>query len=179
MITQLQHEPFNVLLADDDTDDCGFFKEALKEFSLPTNLTIVQDGEQLLNRLLNEEHKLPDVLFLDINMPRKNGFECLTEIKLNKRLENIPVIIYTTSFHKNVADLLYDQGANYYISKPSQISQLKTAVQKMITLVSEKNYKQAAKEDFLLTEERKNYKAFVWFRTFFFLPTTSDNDNLM
>ena len=70
-----------ILLADDDTDDCIFFKEALDELLLPTKLMTVHDGEQLMHLLANESTELPDVLFLDLNMPRKNGFECLEEIK--------------------------------------------------------------------------------------------------
>jgi len=74
----------NILLADDDIDDCIFFKEALEEFTIPSNLTTVNDGEQLMQILTDETNQLPNILFLDINMPRKNGFECLSEIKLNK-----------------------------------------------------------------------------------------------
>ena len=61
----------NILLADDDTDDCIFFKEALDELLLPTHLITVHDGEQLMQLLTNETTELPDVLFLDLNMPRK------------------------------------------------------------------------------------------------------------
>jgi CheY-like chemotaxis protein len=128
MNTKQQHVPFNILLADDDIDDCLFFKEALKEFSLPTQLTVVHDGQQLMQLLTNETNELPHVLFLDLNMPRKNGFECLSEIKLDKKLEQLPVIIYSTSFHRKIANMLYETGANYYISKPSEISKLKKAV---------------------------------------------------
>ncbi len=84
----------NVLLADDDTDDCRFFELALNELALNTELTIVHNGEQLMSYLTDESNKIPDVLFLDLNMPRKNGFECLLEIKLNKKIGNIPIIVY-------------------------------------------------------------------------------------
>ena len=61
----------NLLLADDDTDDCIFFKAALEKLSLSTSLTTVHDGEQLMRLLLKETYELPHVLFLDLNMPRK------------------------------------------------------------------------------------------------------------
>ena len=61
----------NLLLADDDTDDCIFFKAALEKLSLSTHLTTVHDGEQLMRLLLKETYELPHVLFLDLNMPRK------------------------------------------------------------------------------------------------------------
>ncbi|HTA61179.1 MAG TPA: response regulator [Bacteroidia bacterium] len=161
---------FNILLADDDVDDHTFFKEALKDFSLPTNLTWVHNGDELMQLLTNQANTLPNVLFMDLNMPRKNGFECLSEIKLNDKLKNLPIIIYSTSFHKVIADKLHKNGANYYISKPTEISELKTAVQKMITLIIEENISQPTIEDFVLTNERKNYKTHFWFSHFFRLP---------
>ncbi|HXD92334.1 MAG TPA: response regulator [Bacteroidia bacterium] len=163
--------PFNILLADDDVDDYTFFKEALKDFPLTTNLTWLHNGEELMQHLANEANEIPDILFLDLNMSRKNGFECLSEIKLNERLKDLPIIIYSTSFHNVIAHKLHKNGANYYISKPSEISELKKAVQKMITLVKEENILQPAIEDFVLTNERKNYKTHFWFSHFFRLPS--------
>ena len=75
------------MLADDDNDDCLFFSEALEKIHLPTNLTTLNNGTQLMVELANTS-KLPTVIFLDLNMPRKNGFECLAEIKVNEKLEN-------------------------------------------------------------------------------------------
>jgi CheY-like chemotaxis protein len=169
--------PLNILLADDDSDDCHFFKEALKEFPISTHLTAVHDGEQLMQELTKETNELPHVLFLDLNMPRKNGFECLYEIKLNEKLKQLPVIIYSTSFHKSIADMLYKNGANYYISKPTEISQLKKVVQEMLSLIATNMYEgnaenlsQPVKENFVLSMERKNSKAFSWFNNFFVIP---------
>ena len=68
----------NLLLADDDIDDCSFFKEVLENLPISTHLTTVHDGEQLIQLLAKETIELPHVLFLDLNMPRKNGFECLS-----------------------------------------------------------------------------------------------------
>ena len=86
----------NILLADDDSDDCLFFKDVLDELNLPTLLTTVHNGEQLMEVLLKST-ELPDILFLDLNMPRKNGFECLSAIKQTKKLNQVPVIIFSTS----------------------------------------------------------------------------------
>ncbi len=157
----------NILLADDDSDDCFFFQEALKESSISTTLTVVHDGEQLMNLLTSETGTLPHVLFLDLNMPRKNGFECLAEIKMHHALKELPVIIYSTSFHKKIATVLYEHGATYYISKPYEISKLKSAVHKAILLIAEECFQQPNKETFLLTEEKKNSKSFLWFADFF------------
>ncbi len=160
----------NILLADDDADDHTFFKEALKEFSLSITLTTVADGEQLMNHLTSETNQLPHALFLDLNMPRKNGFECLSEIKSNEKLKMLPIIIYSTTFHKKIADILYENGANYYISKPTEILHLKQAVQQTLMLIAEGNILQPKKEYFLLTVERKNSKPLFWFNNFFALP---------
>src|ERR1035437_5387665 len=126
----------NILLADDDTDDCIFFKEALGELLLSTNLTTVNDGEQLMKLLTNETNVLPDVLFLDLNMPRKNGFECLTEIKLSKKLKQLPVIVFSTSFEQEVVNQLYKNGAQYFIRKPSEFSQFKKIIEQTLTLIT-------------------------------------------
>jgi CheY-like chemotaxis protein len=117
MINEAPIRPLNILLADDDIDDRFFFGEALKELPYDTTLKTAQDGEKLLTYLRDNTDDLPDVIFLDLNMPRKNGAECLLEIKLNEDLQHLPVIIYSTSLHDNIADLLYSNGAYYYILK--------------------------------------------------------------
>jgi CheY-like chemotaxis protein len=145
-------KPLNILLADDDTDDCSFFKEAVEELLLSTQLTAVNDGEQLMQLLTNETNELPDVLFLDLNMPRKNGFECLSEIKGNQKLRQLPVIIFSTSFEQEVVNLLYKNGAQYFIRKPSEFSQFKKIIhQTFITLIIPQNILQPPRENFVLT----------------------------
>jgi CheY-like chemotaxis protein len=160
----------NILLADDDTDDRFFFEEALKDFPISTRLTTVPNGEHLMHLLITETNQLPDVIFLDLNMPRKNGFECLSELKLNKKLKEIPVIIYSKFYHKKIADLLYLNGATYYISKPSEISQLKKVVQQLITLIAQGNILQPAQEKFVLAADEKNYQEYLWFKNSFTIP---------
>jgi CheY-like chemotaxis protein len=142
----------NILHADDDIDDCIFFKEALEELGLPTHHTTVHDGEQLMQYLENNSNELPHVLFLDFNMPRKNGSECLSEIKLNKRLKQLTIIIFSTSFEKEVVNLLYKNGAHYYIRKPSEFLKFKKVIQQVfITLIAKENISQPIREDFVLT----------------------------
>ncbi len=141
----------NILLADDDTDDCIFFKEALDELLLSTHLTVVHDGEQLMQQLLNETNEFPDVLFLDLNMPRKNGFECLSEIKLSKKLNQLPVIIFSTSFEQEVVNQLYQNGAEYFIRKPSEFSQFKKIIQHSLVLIAQENISQPTRENFVIT----------------------------
>jgi len=142
--------PFNILLADDDVDDCIFFKGALEKFSLPTHLTAVHDGEHLMQLLTKETYQVPDVLFLDLNMPRKNGFECLSEIKLSQKLKKLPVIMFSTSNDSAVVNLLYKNGAHYFIRKPSGISQFEQIIQQTLTLIARENTAQPVRENFVL-----------------------------
>ena len=140
-----------ILLADDDADDRLFFKEALSGSPLSTNLTIVTDGEQLMHLLKNEKYELPDVLFLDLNMPRKNGFECLSEIKQNSKLNMLSVVILSTSFEQEVVNQLYQNGAQYFIRKPSEFSQFKKIIPQTLALILQGNNSQPAKENFVIT----------------------------
>ena len=141
----------NILLADDDTDDCFFFKAALGKLPLATRLTTVHDGEQLMQQLTNEINELPHVLFLDLNMPRKNGFECLSEIKLNKKLEQLPVVIFSTSLDQRIVNQLYKNGAQYFMRKPAEFSQLYKVLQQGLTLIAKENISQPPIENFVLT----------------------------
>ena len=124
-----------LFLADDDDDDCLLFGQALNEIPLSTRLMVAYDGEQLLHLLEHNLEELPDVLFLDLNMPRKNGWQCLEEIKQDNRLKMIPVVIFSTSFQQDLADQLYNKGTNYYIRKPSDFNQLKSVIHQVLTLI--------------------------------------------
>jgi len=127
----------SILLADDDRDDCRFFKDAITGFISPDNFTAVHDGEQLMQLLTNETNKLPDILFLDLNMPRKNGFECLSEIKQNKKLKHLPVVILSTSSIREQMSILFKAGADVYICKPGNFSQLVQVIQHALPMAAE------------------------------------------
>jgi CheY-like chemotaxis protein len=118
----------NLLLADDDIDDCIFFEDALNELHVSATLSTVNDGVQLISYLFAKTNSLPDVIFLDLNMPKKSGFECLAEIKKNDILMSIPVIIFSTSLDLNVVDKLYQMGAHRYIRKPAGYDKLKKVI---------------------------------------------------
>jgi CheY-like chemotaxis protein len=125
-----------LLLADDDEDDCFFFKEALEELPVATQLTTLHDGEQLMQWLTTRTGPLPDALFLDLNMPRKGGYECLEEIQTDQRLRQIPVIILSTSFMKEGADRLYQKGAFACFRKPANFLQLKQLIRQTLSLLT-------------------------------------------
>lgn len=145
-------KPFHVLLADDDRDDRSFFSMALKAVNTPTRLDLVEDGEELMAHLVENAYQLPDVLFLDHNMPRKNGAECLAEIKLHPQLKALPVIIYSTSLRDEIADLFYENGAHYYVKK-GDIDMLIKIVEQVFTLLAN-SPEQPTRENFILTAQK-------------------------
>lgn len=143
-------EHIHILLADDDKDDCCFFEEALGELPLRTQLNAVHNGEQLMGYLGNELNKLPDILYLDLNMPRKNGLECLAEIKLDLNLCSLPIIMFSTSFEQGVVDTLHESGAKYFIRKPPTFAEFRMIILASLLLVANGNEGETAKEDFVI-----------------------------
>jgi CheY-like chemotaxis protein len=141
----------HILLADDDRDDSILFQAILDELPLSTHLTVVFNGEQLMQLLNDTKEKLPDILFLDLNMPRKNGFTCLLEIKRSERLKLLCVIIYSTSYEFDVVSLLYKNGAQYYIRKPNSYPQLKKLIHQALTLSTQVNVQHPSMEQFVLS----------------------------
>ena len=141
----------NILLADDDIDDCIFFKSVLEKIPLATSLVAVHNGEELMHLLTNETYQLPHVLFLDLNMPRKNGFECLSEIKLNPKLKYLPVVMFSTSNEQELVSRLYLNGAQYFIRKPPIISQIEKIIEQTLILIGRENLLQPARENFVLS----------------------------
>jgi CheY-like chemotaxis protein len=126
-----------LLLADDDLDDCLFFREALDELPVAIQLVTVHNGVELMQYLTTVK-QLPDALFLDLNMPRKNGFECLAEIKHHDDLKALPVIIYSTSFDPSKVQILINNGALQYVRKPGEFSVLKETIARTLTLLISK-----------------------------------------
>jgi CheY-like chemotaxis protein len=152
---RMTKKAITILLADDDEDDCFLFGEALKEIQIPTQLTTVCDGEQLLHILESIKEELPSVLFLDLNMPRKNGWQCLEKIGQNKKLKKLKVIIFSTSFQQAVVDELYKKGAMHYIRKPNDFSQLKEVILQVLMILSEE--RNVALSNSFVPQTKANY----------------------
>ena len=105
----------NICLADDDEDDRLFFTDAFDELKINTKVSTFKDGVELMDFLNNADSILPNVLFLDLNMPKKNGVECLLEIKKNANLNDIAIAIYSTSSSEEHIEETFVNGANIYI----------------------------------------------------------------
>ena len=150
MTTPTSIYPIQLLLADDDEDDRFLFNRDLKTLPFNTQLTTVEDGEQLMNYLAKNMKKLPDLLFLDNNMPCKNGAECLQEIKKHPTLKALPVIMYSTYVHDDLADVFYAGKAHYFIKKTDQ-KDLRKLLQHVLTLFVSKKFSLPTRENFVLS----------------------------
>jgi len=138
MINNESHKHVNtILMADDDADDRLLVQEALIDAEFPEeNLAFVENGEELMNYLrgrgqYSEPNKapLPDLILLDLNMPKKDGREALKEIKSDPNLRQIPVVVLTTSTLSEDVKVSYELGANTYISKPVSFDDLVSVMQ--------------------------------------------------
>lgn len=139
--------PEKILLADDDDDDRLLFTDVLREYSKDAQLSFAHNGEHLMSILRAEQ--LPDVLFLDLNMPLKNGIECLQEIRSDEKLKDLAVVIFSTSSHPGTINQMYDLGAHLYVRKPNDFN----ALRKAISEVLKKDWGQPSRpqrEDFVL-----------------------------
>jgi CheY-like chemotaxis protein len=128
-----QRANFTILMADDDADDCLLAQDALREAGLPHGLQIVRDGQQLLDYLRQQgEYRgdapsspvahaapRPDLILLDLKMPRMDGREALSELKADPRLRSIPIVVLTTSTARDDISYCYRMGVNSYLTKPS------------------------------------------------------------
>ena len=121
------------MIADDDEDDCVFFTDALGELNLSVRLSCFSNGAALMDALsAGSFDSFPDILFLDLNMPLKNGLECLLEIRNNRRFDRLPIIIFSTSSQKEAVDAAFARGATFYLKKPDTFDKLKDSLQKIL-----------------------------------------------
>src|SRR4051812_19423106 len=115
-----------ILIIDDDPDDRDIFFEIVSQVDPEYNLMWGKDGVDGLFKL-SELETLPDYIFLDLNMPRMNGKQCLAEIKQHKKFSHIPVIIYSTSKLESDITETRQLGADYYMTKPNLFTELREA----------------------------------------------------
>lgn len=133
VITQRQtSRPVEVLLVEDNPGDIRLTQEAFKEGRVFVNLTVANDGveamEILKGRGDNAAKRRPDLILLDLNLPRKNGREVLVEIKADEELRRIPVIVMTTSKAEQDIHRAYNLNANCYITKPVELDEFLNVV---------------------------------------------------
>jgi len=123
-----------ILLTDDDEDDRMIFKELLEEMDMKTIVHTVNNGRQLMKQLNNKSTPFPHLLFLDLNMPYKDGIACLKDIRSNKDFDDITIAIYSSSDFQRDIDETFQYGANIYITKPNDYNVLKKVLNKAVSV---------------------------------------------
>lgn len=146
----MENNTLHIFLADDDEDDRLLFTEALKELSLSVEVTSFTNGVDLMASLLDPKRSLPDVVYLDLNMPLMDGEECLADIRNEPQLSEVPVIIYSTFLDLSKAALLQTEGADHYLQKPKLFNDLKSCLQKSINSIEKSKLHNAAQAEFLI-----------------------------
>ena len=119
-----------LLLVDDDADDQLFFLDALNELGKPVNCALASNGQEALEKLSTTLP--PDLIFLDLNMPVMDGFECLTELRKREQLKDVPVIIFTTTSDLTTIKRTHDLGANAFFKKPNEFSTMLVKLKKVL-----------------------------------------------
>ncbi|MEO7978247.1 response regulator [Flavobacterium sp.] len=140
-----------ILITDDDEDDRDFFAEAASELSLNYPVEFCKNGLELMDRLDDGKSTIPDIIFLDLNMPILSGFETLQRIRQDSRFKDIPVIaIYSTSATEDGVKNTFGLGANAYVIKPISFSDLKELLTKVIDTDWEQKLKHNELESFII-----------------------------
>lgn len=119
---------YKFLLIDDDNDDRTFFAEAIAEISPDIECFTLDDGRKLLPALNSHKIEVPDIIFLDVNMPVMSGWECLSMLKSQEAYKDIPVIMYSTSSHSGDIKKAKASGAICLFTKPHYFVELKKAL---------------------------------------------------
>jgi DNA-binding response OmpR family regulator len=125
--------PITIFYTDDDREDLFNFQEAVNDIQADITLLTMDHGDELLNAL-HTPPPSPNIIFLDLNMPGKSGFELLKEIKTSERFAGYPVVIFSTSDDPKTISATRDLGADLYITKPTSFPALKKAIQYSINI---------------------------------------------
>jgi CheY-like chemotaxis protein len=121
----------SIVLADDDLDDVSVFMDILKEYNPSMQVEDVQDGYQLTKLL---QHYCPDLLFLDLEMPRKNGLECLVEIRNNPLICNLPIVVFSSTTRAANIQAAYEMGANLFLIKSHFFDEYRSSLKAILEL---------------------------------------------
>lgn len=137
----------HILIADDDKDDYFILKDAASKAGETLKISYVGNWLELYRFIAKA---LPDVLFLDINMPVKDGIECLKLLRNERKYDQIPIMMYSTSLNKADIDKAYQNGANYFIVKPNAINDITNIIKKLIAMSKETLLSVPPREEFVI-----------------------------
>lgn len=146
----MKKEKLKIILVDDDEDDRLFFADALQALQMDTDLLEFKNGKDCIQYLESCTDALPNLIFLDLNMPVMNGFECLEFIRKETRLSEIMIAIYSTSSSERDIEDTFSKGANIYIKKPSSFKDLKNSLKQVIKMNWAYHMNDFKRENFML-----------------------------
>lgn len=139
-----------IVLVDDDEDDRQFFADALESLDMKTELLQLTNGEECLKYMEANKDDLPNLIFLDLNMPIMNGFQCLEQLRAQQEFKDVIIAIYSTSGVEKDIEETFNKGANIYIKKPSSFKELKSSLRQVIKTNWTYYMNDFSKENFLL-----------------------------
>jgi DNA-binding response OmpR family regulator len=146
----MQENTIHILLADDNMNEHFFFAHAMKQSAYNVKLDTLAGGVELLDYIQRHTDTTPDILFLDLNMPMKNGKDCLAAIRSNTYFKSLPVVIYSTSDAEKDINETYALGADLYVRKPNDMDDLKKVIHTVIDLHINKGVRQKERENYVL-----------------------------
>lgn len=130
----MKNEKRLIVLTDDDKEEHVLFKDVVEEFDEIDSLISFEKGIDLLNYLEKSNSKKPHLIFLDLNMPTLNGFECLSKIRENSNYDDLKIIIYSTSSSDKDLELSFKNGADLYITKPFDFFHMKEILDQVLNI---------------------------------------------
>jgi len=125
---------YKILLVDDDADDQLFFLDAISAIDKSLHCEVANNGIEAINHL-NETPPPPGIIFLDLNMPKMNGYECLEKIKTSPEFKEIPVVIFTTTANPKEAERTKQMGASSFLTKTSDFKKLKLQLNEILSVL--------------------------------------------
>jgi PleD family two-component response regulator len=146
-LTSSRHKKLHVFVADEDTADINFFRNALGEIAEEVKITLVHDGRELMEFL---KLVIPDIIFLHANMPCNGNTDCLTAVRSQPSLDKIPVLVYSDHASKIQVYKTYILGANLFISKPRYFQSLKKELLQKLSLKISEIVPQPSINDYVL-----------------------------
>lgn len=135
------------MLAEDDEDDVQIFRFALDVTKMPYTLRHAADADRMFSML---EERIPYILFLDINMPCKDGNACILEIRKNKEYDNLPVVMYSSYHSDKTVDTSFRNGANLYLAKTAVFDNLVNNLKRIFSIDWKRYLHYASREQFIL-----------------------------
>ena len=147
MVDRQFEEELNVVMAEDDNDDFEILADAISKVPVKILLSRAEDGVVLM-KLIHE--KIPDLLFLDIILPQRDGRDCIREIRSDKKFDGLPIIVYTSLKDLETVEFCYRWGTNIYVHKPQSYSDIAEIVRKIFSINWKKLQYYPSRSEFVL-----------------------------